>query len=58
MIYVNSGVDEFRCVSSSILWVQIFKGYVCVDVVYYAAERVDREREKFWNDLDGVLDSM
>ena len=50
-------VVEFECIGSRILRIS-FQGLWCVVVVYDPTERDCKERERFYNELDIVVDRV
>ena len=58
--WVSVSVLKEGCVSSRILWVKFkfSKVQVCVVAVYGPTEVEIEERERFWNDLDRVVDRV
>ena len=56
----HSAVMDIGCVSSRILWIKFkfSRVKVCVAVGYGPNEGDDKERERFWNDLDKVVDRV
>ena len=55
-----SAVVNFGCVSSRILWTEFkfSRIKVCVVVGYDPNEGEGEERDRFWNDMDRILDSV
>ena len=56
----HSAVIDFGCVSSRILWIKyrFSRVKVCVVVVYGPNDGDSEERDKFWNDMDRILDRV
>ena len=56
----HSAVIDFGCVNSRILWIK-FKFYrikVCVVLGYGPSEGDVEERDRFWSDMDNILDRV
>ena len=56
----HSAVIDFGCVSSRILWIKFkfSRVKVCVVLEYGPNEGDGEERDRFWNDMDRILDSV
>ena len=56
----HSAVIDFECVSSRILWIKLkfSRVKVCVVVGYGPSEGDGGERDRFWNDMDRILDRV
>ena len=56
----HSVVVNVGCVSFRILWIKfkISRFKVCVVVRYVPKERDGEERDRFWNAMDRILDSV
>ena len=53
----HSTVIDFGCVSSRIIFIKSMFS-VCVAVGYDSSEGDGEERERFWNELDRVVDRV
>ena len=55
----HSAVTDFGCVRSRILWIKFrfSRVKVCVVVGYGPSEDIE-ERNRFWNDMDKILDRV
>ena len=56
----HSTVVNFECISSRILWIKFkfSRVKVCVVVGYDPNEVDGEERDRFWSDIDRILDSV
>ena len=56
----HSAVIDFGCVSSRIIWIKFrfSKVKVCVVVECSPSEGDGEERDRFWNDMDRILDRV
>ena len=53
-------MSDFRCINFRTIWIQFkfSRPKVFVMVVYGPTEEKVEERERFWNDLDKVVDKV